>query len=430
MSMIFPWKRCIGLALAGVAGACIAWEGTGHDGHQRVSGDASGQGLVTGESNGKRGNRPAVATTRGRSQAYGEAWAALCKRQIPLEEKARLQSRLLLEWAEVDLEGALMAAASTPRVTKYNRYSETFLDVFAPLMAKDPERFWPVLQGGKLGLETGQLRAIWIKELGKSQPLALLGHFSELEVYGKSAAIRACVGVSKTNPEVRDALVRSLAGLPDNPQSRQLWQRGGELLASLPPDALSQRLAAAASVGEERMLLDGLGRSLGQKGVEGEDVSRSLAALPDATAVEVASAVLRTSKTESGFFAAADDLMSRGQWEVLRDRSSNLRGLLAFGEDVDMARQWALKLPDRPEVEEVFRSAVSGWVQSNMDGAQEWIAGLPAGFQQDNALVTYVEAAAGRRDSEAVGWAMEQIRGESQRAAAERIRKAYERPGR
>lgn len=249
-------------------------------------------------------------TPPNRAAAFRQAWKNLLEKPLAADDKRRLQHLLLEEWAEVDLDGALDAVAEFMRsedgqyIPMFNLYSSLF-DAFQTKMKKDPEMFWPAIRDGRFGMITGQLRNTWIRNVGDAQPEVLLSHFDDLSPVAREKSLQACLGQFVRKPELKKNVVSQLAGLPDTPDNRALWDTAGQAISDEDPAELAAQLADGASEGERRMLLAGFAASLGGSTQSSAEIRQSLDRLPDAMKQDAVVAILGqgygdSSRTDAG----------------------------------------------------------------------------------------------------------------------------------
>jgi len=73
--------------------------------------------------------------------------------------------------------------------------------------------------------------------------------------------------------------------------------------------------------------------------------------------------------------------------------------------------EWGLTLPDRPETQEVYRRAITGYIDRYPVEARDWIMSIPEGdWRRERALMEYSQNALWyKKNQEGAAWAIERI---------------------
>ncbi|MGC4014824.1 MAG: hypothetical protein QM755_09970 [Luteolibacter sp.] len=364
------------------------------------------------------------------SEDYQAAWKALLARPIPKGKEA-LKKRLLLAWQDVDLDAALAAALRDD--------PEALLPTFIDKMSTEPESFWPMIRDGRYGPLTSQLADVWINVLSEAFPGILLDHMQEMGRLTRGKAVANCISRLRDRPGDLLAFVRRLSALPDTPENREIWKSaGGEsgcsgLSAEISNEEILDRIKLSDSPGDRRLLMYDLCHRLGM--LEGPGgLRRDFDRLPEEFKNEAALCVIHVSRCDAVLVGMAGYLVEHQQWKLLDE---SLPGLMKSGggalADQPELTAWALALPERDEVTDVYRSVVGVRVyRTDLSSARAWLEEVPAGWKRDQALVGSViaisgivccESPEGRAElHETVEWALGRIQDPGLRSEAEKKR--------
>lgn len=348
-----------------------------------------------------------AVTSAASKEAYRQAWAQLLDRKIPKKEKIDLQYRLLAEWAEVDLDAALAAAALEPG-EGYRFSSFGCFDAFLAKMDKDPEQFWLAIRENRFGLVTAKLRNVWIERLGTSHPEILLSHLHELSSGACQRAFNASVMAFGKDPELKNRFVASIAALPDNNDNRDVWRMMGGSFAEEDAAALVSQLADASSEGERRMLLSGLTLKLGNS-ENVDEVRNGFGKIPDALKKDAALALLGMNSNTESVFVAGDHLLATNDWDVVQKNLAIKIDSFAMDPFASGILEWGGKLPERTETEDLYRCTVRGYIRNEPEKARDWIMEMPSGWKRDNALTEYIHSMIIVNKDDQAAWALGQI---------------------
>lgn len=414
----FTPPKLVGHAVAMLAGAGLAFVGF-HSAETSVS-ETEGAGDKVANSAQKEATKHASmagdarpSQSGNRAAAFRQAWAQLLKSKLSPNEKRTLQKRLLAEWADVDLDGALAAAAVlAPGDDGAFSSNFSYFDAFHGKMAKNPELFWPAIRDNRFGLATGQLRNSWMRTVAQANPQLLLSYIGELTPAAREKSLGLCLGALGKNPELKKQMLVQFAGLPDNPDNRGLWQTAGRALAGEHPEDLAAQLADSASEGERRMLLAGLANQL-TKLKDSEAIRSSFELVPEAMKKDAALAILGQGSSTSATCVTADYFVEKQDWDALQKNvPMKIHQLSLQSGNAEALAQWGAHLPERTETENLYRCSVRGRIMQQPEQAKDWIMTLPAGWKRDNALTEYVNNSLHfRRDEQAAAWAIERIDG-------------------
>jgi hypothetical protein len=406
---------CLLSAAAGICAAALlggADAPTVEDASSSAPAPEGRRGASAESASGREGG--AAATKGGRADSvlkaadYRKAWDAIARRKLTPSERIELQQRLLKQWSLVDLEGAMKASLEGP----WNEEEHPGMP-FSAAFAKNPIEAWRIIEFGELGPGAARLRWQWLQSVSGEHPLLVVSYFNELPPSLMRIALKQVMAKHPGNAELSAAVRRMLEGLPADAVTRGL---AADYFSLAPPTEtpaeLSARWVAATTEREKLIALQALIGSL-----RTSDMATTRAQwekLPP----EAKNDLTRTLLTSSTMLPPTDLLdlaIENGNWELFKDpRISGMEGALAkharTAEPISLA-EWGLKLPERPETLDVFRRAVSGYIDRNYVDARDWILSIPKGdWRRERALAEYSQNALwAKKDPDGSQWAIDQI---------------------
>ncbi|WAC19130.1 hypothetical protein OVA24_18035 [Luteolibacter sp. SL250] len=358
----------------------------------------------------------AATTTPGRAAGatkaadYRKAWDAIAHRNLTPAERVELQKRLLEQWSLVDLEGAMEAALEN----SWEGELDKLLTAFGGAFTKNPIEAWRIIQSGTLGPGSAWFRWQWLDSVSKENPLLVLSYFHELPTGLRRTGLSQVMRKHPGNPEVISAARRMLEGMPADSVTKGLAADYFDLVPPTEtPAELGARWAAATTEREKLIALQALIGSLRKSDMA--TIRAEWMKLPPDARKDLTSTLL-TSPTMLPPTDLLDLVIENGNWEMFKDpRISGMEGALAkharTAEPIALA-EWGLRLPDRPETLDVFRRAVSGYIDKNYMEARDWIFSIPEGdWRRERALAEYSQNALwAKKDPEGSQWAIDRIK--------------------
>lgn len=371
-------------------------------------------------------------STSWRGGEFARAWKALRTAKLTTGERVSMQRELLKQWAALDLEAAIEAALGEAWDQDNGEYYDPtghLLGVFGDEFAKDPTGTWEMLRGRQFDVATGMLRHVWIGVVGRKDPVFLASKLGELSWRDRDKAINACRTGFKPGTESAEKLFETLARLPEevvsaddlvNFASQGPWQA--------PPDELKQEILRLGPDDQRmaKVLSIQWGRMLSSQSVT--EIEAQLADLPEALRSEVAWAAFNSAESAESTLGLATMLADQGAWQKLeqRETTSLIQHIARNGAAQEVA-DWATTLPVRKETIELFHRSVDRYLNQNMEGAREWLAGIPPGVWRDRAYAEYSQQALNSHNNpEASRWALDQIGDTSFKREAESWRSQWE----
>ncbi|WP_035605655.1 hypothetical protein [Haloferula sp. BvORR071] len=373
-------------------------------------------------------------STSWRGGEFARAWKAVRTAKLSTTERIKLQRDLLRQWAEVDLVAAIEAALAEEWDRDNGGYydpSGPLLDCFSAELAKDPARGWEMIRRRQFGVGTGMLRHVWISAVGNKDPLFLASKLGELSWRDRNEAIAACRSELRPGSETAEKLFAVLARLPEDVVSAEdLLKFSGRSAADNTPEALKQEILGLGPQDQRmaKVLAIQWGRQLSSQSVA--EIEAQVAAVPEALRSEVLWSAFDVSPADSAenTLGLATLLVDNGAWTKLEQRETTvlLQQLARDGAAKEVA-DWATSLPVRKETTELFHRSVDHYLNTNMDGAREWLASIPPGVWHDRAYAEYSQQALNAHNNpDASRWALDQIGDASFKREAESWRSQWE----
>lgn len=372
-----------------------------------------------------------------RGSEFTKAWNAVREAKLTTKDRIETQRKLLESWAKVDLAAAMQAALEE---AWDHDNDESFIPegpligAFADAFGRNPEEAWDLICHGGFGIGSSLLRHVWIRSVGREDPLRLAAVIKDLSWKEREYALNACHHGTWQNEDrtlLNKKVFDQLAALPaDIVSSDQLAVflmagGGGGDVATIREELLqaansNDRLAGAKAVVLGQMLADD----------RHEEIASAIADLPTHLKQEVLGAVLNSRRSSDGesITGLVDLLVAESAWEQLNGREVAWMVLKTSNAgDARGVADWVTTLPYRKETTEMFHRGVETYLRNNMDASKEWIAAIPSQEWRDRAYAEYSQQALNaKKDPAASRWALDQIRDAEFKALAETWRKNWE----
>jgi hypothetical protein len=336
-------------------------------------------------------SRNTAVKTRMKAAEYRAAWDAIAGMKWSKSERLAYQTKLLAEWAETDLDGALAAALSESwKDGLMSNFGSPFHDVFVD-RAEDIRR---LIDQRKLGvLETSLLLRAWSSTLASRSPDLYLAYLRGLDGADFSTAVSAAVDSVK-DKELGFKIMEVMAAKAQDEWAmeglaRALSENYGEVFSK---EELMERLAESG--GGMSAIYTALlaGRFLAFPDADTPDkVTAEIDSLPEDKRGLFAKALLNSQNDHPGIIhAALDHLLSHEQWQLL-DKQETSRAVQIMRENADPVEmaEWAAALPPREETTEMFHRGVEPYIRKDREAAWNWIQQMDAGYWRDRALAEY-----------------------------------------
>jgi hypothetical protein len=309
-----------------------------------------------------------------RSAAYLAAWEALPKE--PLDRKSRFaaQTKLLAEWANIDLVGALDAFLGEAWDFAGNGFGHNPLEkAFSASFMDQPLASWEAL--GRQPMAKYLLGDEWVSSVFSKEPKLVISMLGELPPAAQAQAISILANNAAT-PE-NEELVRTLAS---SGNSGQLENWMSQLYRQLPLDGESSALLALWSKmpkgGERTRQMAAWARSVGS--VDANQLASEWGKISDEDRGQAARMLLAQINSDSpALLEALNLVIGEEQWGPLAARvGEKLHG---FSVDSDELAEWALTLPPREDVRGIFKNAIAQKLTKDPVGGRQWLEQLPPG---------------------------------------------------
>ena len=343
-----------------------------------------------------------------RSEDYLTAWQALPDQKLSLQDRIATQKRLLREWAKVDLPGAMEAALSEAWDADVNQWlgsgTGPLTGAFGEAFAEDPEGSWLLIQSGKFGVGASLLRRSWYEAVADKDPLLLIRMHSEVPYSDLQTAITLLRNHRYDVQEDYPEIAKSLLALP------QGLVKDSDIIAFLPPQNFAEISTALKEIDdfesrEASLLIHQLASKfriykLGEKNSEAlTSLRKQLDGLPDGVQGKFLLNVLTGNDSQNfsggevagtGTLAVLDLMVEGNDWEELS--SANVLNRFKYQTNELPAEEvaaWAVALPERAELAEIFQSGVSNYMSENLESSWDWVQEFPSGLWRDRALAEY-----------------------------------------
>lgn len=350
------------------------------------------------------------------SKDFREAWDEVGKRSLTPYQRMRLQKELLKEWAMIDMEAAMMAALESNWDGGSREGGITALvPAFREAFEKNPLEAWKIIQSGRLGMGASLFRWEWVSTVSKGNPMLVLSCFDDFSPGLKKSALGPLLKEHGKNPEVSAAILRLLGNMPVDDNAKSI---AAEYFKLMPAAGTREELVAkvaAATTDFERMMavqaLTGLMRS-----ADMATLRDSWSGLPGDVQSELLRALANSPQAKASPTEFLNLIIQAGDWQLFRDqRISGVEGLVAeYARRVDpiSIAEWGLGLPERPETIDIYRRAITGYIDKNPVEAREWIMSIPEGdWRRERALLEYSQNSLWYKNNpDASTWAINQMK--------------------
>jgi len=405
----------IGLA-GGIRSAVVTANEDGLNGEgasTRAAENASHQGGSASQSSGSSRQRESRAGIPLRSKDFRDAWNVIAnQKDLTAKERAAMQRKLLKEWSMVDLQSA-MAAVLEGNWDADDGGVNSLLPAFREAFLKNPMEAWGIIQSGKLGLGSSLFRWQWVTAVSTENPLLVLSCFGDFSDNLQKAALWPILERHSKDPKVAEAILRMLRDRPADAQTKTLAAEFFKQVAPTgTPEELAGKIATAGTEQEKIIALQAFAASL--KGQDAETVKNLIGSLPPESRGDIVRQLLAASGNEKPT-ALLDLAIASGNWDLLKDPMvAGVEGKVAEyarRNDPIAIAEWGLSLPNRPETQEIYRRAITGYIDRYPNEARDWIMSIPEGdWRRERALMEYSQNALWyKKNPEGAAWAIDRI---------------------
>ena len=327
-----------------------------------------------------------ATTTSGRAAEFRRAWAALGSQKLPRPKLRELQRKLLEEWAEVDLEGAMEAALGEAWDSWENSYGSRsghpLNEAFTKAFTERPLDAWKVLSSGKLGPGAQLLRRGWIYAVSNKDGPLVISMLPEIPRSLRGIAIGEAMGqIPRDKPEEREALLKKIATTGKVEDATKWLQSAYYVFPQTKGDSAQLRESwSSASDGSSRALAMTEWASSLRK-MDRDQFLTEWQNVPESARGEAAKSILSQTRGDSPYFLdAIDSAIEAGEWAYLeKGVADKLLAMDPGKADPKSTADWALKLPARPEATDLFHRAIEGYLNTDPEQGRALLESLPEG---------------------------------------------------
>ncbi|GAA5123674.1 hypothetical protein JIN84_11680 [Luteolibacter yonseiensis] len=327
---------------------------------------------------------------------YQAAWDAVAAKKWGRRERTDWQLKLLKEWADKDLEGALKAAFSESWSRNPNSRMDAaafyFHSAFAESFKNRTEEVWKLIQQKKPGiLESAVLLKAWSATLFEHDQQLYFSYLREMKGGDFALALNASFqGAKDINAltKVLD-LAEEKAG-----QGVPLEGLGTVMITKAAQDftkeELMDRLKTPNTVLGEYYLSVASARLFrpGHSPGAGEIFSE-IQEIPSDKRDRFAGRLVKFSDNPEIVRGSLDHFVAAGDWKFLDENAAeSVRRMEEKADPVELAG-WAATLPPREETSGMFHSGVEPYIRKAPEEAWRWIQEMEDGYWRDHALGEY-----------------------------------------
>lgn len=341
--------------------------------------------------------RDSTVKSRMKAAEYQAAWDAIPARKWSRKERIEYQIRLLKEWAETDLEGALKAALGETWNRGGNRTmgeSFTFHSAFSEVFVDRSEDVLKMIRQRKLGiLESSILLEAWSTSLlAKDQDLYLT-YLRGMDGADFTKALAVASGHTQDKAFLTKALdvlaEKAAAGIAVDGLGRTFF---GAAVNAFSKDELMEKLRTSSGgmIGFYTSMV-AMNYATTSRDASAEQVSAEIDSFPEDKQDAFAKALLGSYTGNANLLQTAlDHLVDHEQWQLL-DKGETSQAVQTMRQNADPVAlaQWAASLPPREETTEMFHRGVEPYIRNDREASWTWIQQMEDGYWRDHALAEY-----------------------------------------
>ena len=337
-----------------------------------------------------RSNEPSRPSANSRGAEYRLAWDRLTQETMSAGARENAQYAMLKAWAMVDLEGAL--AASLEEDWAKSEHSRTFSGAFDDAFLADPLGSWKIL--AEFGLGTVRHNRRWAQMVAIKNPQIVISVLGEMTPHEQGHAVDSIMEAVDSDAAA-DVLRKMLAAstAPEDMEARL-----AQAFLSAPVYLKERPLAESwrdLPPGAERLTLM-TGWANGLSSFKPDALAADWAGVPAADRAQAARLLLGQMNSDNpGLPFAVDRVIETGQWDLLRGFvSSSTRRATITGGDPEALATWAIALPAREELRDLFQLALTPKLAADPAAARDFLDQLPptATWQRDQGYAALAQA--------------------------------------
>ncbi|WP_193211884.1 hypothetical protein [Luteolibacter marinus] len=367
----------LGAAAVGVALAATVLP---HLSPSGISGQSSGDAQAHSPAeaaDGMRGKKSGGQRGESRSAVFRAAWAALAKEPLGPQARFKAQQKLLAEWAQVDLSGAIdayLGEAWDGNDWQYNHRSlgQAFLTAFS----EQPLEAWKVLQSNKMALHL--LGDAWIAGVVRTEPGLVASMLGEIPAQFHAQAVAYLTSGFPVTPEgTHEEMIAKMAA-SGTPRQLEGWM--SMMYQNRPatgdPALLHEEWNALPAGGERTRGMAAWASALREADPEAFAAEWEKLA-PEDRGQASRLLLAQVNNKSPALLDVIDHAIEAEQWQALSAGvADKLRG---FQTDRKALSEWALELPAREEVRGIFNLSISERLLEDPVSGRAWLEQLPPG---------------------------------------------------
>ena len=341
----------------------------------RASGGSSG----ADDSSGATPDLSSHAPPKLRSAEYRKAWNAIADQDLPAMERHMLQTTLLQQWVEVDMEGALTAAFDT----SWDSVSgiggiQSLLSVFQAEFARRPTESWDLITSGKFGLGAALAKGRWAQAVVAGNPMLVLNSFRQIPLSARRSVFPQILAEIEKEPSKIGQFYDKLSELPQDTTYRDMVKQAIDKLGARgTTDEIRSKFLEATTDAQRTILVHEFGKSLAGTGVAA--LQQQLAQFPE----DIRGRMLRSATIHNPpgdqTPQLVELLLKSGEYNAVQAEAGGyLRSYAQDPAKQASLAQWSANLPQATGTQQVIQRSVEPYFAADPDGARKWIETLPA----------------------------------------------------
>ncbi|WAC21354.1 hypothetical protein OVA24_08140 [Luteolibacter sp. SL250] len=354
-----------------------------------------------------------AAPQKFRAGEYQKAWDAIADQSLPAQQRFYLQMELLRQWAEVDLEGALIAAFDTSWDGRNQGMGiQGLLQAFDQEFARRPTESWDIITSGRFGLGAALAKGKWAQSVVKENPLLVANHLRQIPYHTRRSLFPQVLAAIKEDPSKIGAFYDKLTELPQDNLFRDMVRDSiRELGARGSTDEIRSKFLESTSDAQRTILVHEFGKSLANSSAD--TIQAELTKLPEADRGRMLRSLAHHAETGGEHSPQLIAMIVKaGEYkEVVQQVNEHIRTYASTPEKQASLAAWAVNLPQMPDAAAVIHRSVSYYAMNDPQGARAWLDSVPAStWGRNTALAEYSQQMLWKHNNpEESAWALSQI---------------------
>ena len=365
-----------------------------------------------------------------RASEYRKAWDAIADQDLPPDQRAMLQYRLLQQWSEVDMDGALTAAFNTSWDSDRGIGGIQFLlGAFQGEFAKRPTESWDLITSGKFGVGAALAKGQWAQAVIAENPLLVANSIRQLPLSTRKELFPQMLEAIKKDPSMIGPFYDKIASLPQDKSYLEFVRKAIETLGARgTTEDIRGKFLSSTSDAERSILVHEFGKSL--SGASLETMQQEVAKLPEADQGRMLRSLTIHRDPGEQTPQFVELLLRTGNYqEVYIQADQHIKKYASDPAKQASLAQWAVNLPAGPGSTNVVHRSVEYYFAADPQGSRAWLETLPAdNWARDVALAEYSQQMLYKHnDPESSAWALAKINNPKVQKDATSWRGAWER---